>query len=81
MEDLLLESLTEDKVTYRYYPEGGEKFGIVSLMRKTGKRIHDKPCSGGAFSVCRTSLASYRRISEKRKISGKSFSNVLLREV
>ncbi len=46
MEDLVLESLTEDKVTYRYYPEGGEKFGIVSLMRKTGKRIHDKPCPG-----------------------------------
>ncbi len=46
MEDLLLESLTEDKVTYRYYHEGGEKFGIVSLMHKTGKRIRDKPCQG-----------------------------------
>ncbi len=39
-----LEELTDEKVTYRYYPDGGEEYGIVSLMRKTGKRIHDKSC-------------------------------------
>lgn len=44
MEDLKLESLTDEIVSYRYYPEGGEKYGIVSLNRKTGERIHDLPC-------------------------------------
>lgn len=44
MEDLELELLTEDKVSYRYYPEGGKEYGIVSLDRKTGQRIHDKFC-------------------------------------
>ena len=44
MEDIKLELLTEEKVSYRYYPEGGEKYGIVSLNRKTGERIHDMPC-------------------------------------
>ena len=42
MEDIKLELLTEEKVSYRYYPEGGEDYGIVSLMRKTNKVIHDK---------------------------------------
>ena len=44
MEILVLELLTDEKVSYRYYPECGEKYGIVSLMRKTSERIHDKPC-------------------------------------
>ena len=44
MEDIKLELLTEEKVSYRYYPECGEKYGIVSLMRKTGERVHDLPC-------------------------------------
>ena len=42
MEYLELESLTEEKVTYRYYPEGGKEFGVVSLVRKTEEVIHDK---------------------------------------
>ena len=46
MEDLVLESLTDEKVTYRYYPEGKDAYGIVSLMRKTGECIHDMPCPG-----------------------------------
>ncbi len=44
MEDLVLEALTEDKVTYRYYPEDGKEYGIVALMRKTGELIHEKEC-------------------------------------
>ena len=52
MEWIELELLTEEKVTYRYYPEGKEAFGIVSLMRKTRERIHDKPCpEGGSMYV------------------------------
>ena len=44
MEYIELELLTEEKVSYRYYPEGGKEYGIVSLNRKTGERVHDKPC-------------------------------------
>ena len=29
MEDLVLEALTEDKVTYRYYPEDGKDMGLL----------------------------------------------------
>ena len=46
MEWLELELLTDEKAIYRYYPEGGKEYGIVSLMRKTGERIHDMPCPG-----------------------------------
>ena len=44
MEDLKLESLTDEIVSYRYYPEGGKEYGIVSLNRKTGERILDLLC-------------------------------------
>ncbi|MBQ7170017.1 MAG: hypothetical protein IJR63_08990 [Synergistaceae bacterium] len=44
MEYLELELLTDKIVCYRYYPEGGGEYGIVSLMRKTGKVIYDKDC-------------------------------------
>ena len=43
MEWLILESLTDEKVTYRYYPEDSKEYGIVSLMRETGERLLDKP--------------------------------------
>ncbi len=55
---LYLEELTEDKVSYRYYPEERKEYGIVSLMRKTGKRIHDVPCSD--------SISMYARHAWKR---------------
>ena len=42
MEYLELEQLTDEKVSYRYYPECGEEYGIVSLMRKTDEIVHDK---------------------------------------
>ena len=42
MEYIELEFLSDDKVSYRYYPEGGDEYGIVSLMRKTDEVIHDK---------------------------------------
>ena len=48
MEWIYLEELTDEKVTYRYYPENGEDFGIVSINRKTGQRFHDMPCPGVA---------------------------------
>ena len=44
MEYIELELLTDEKVSYRYYPEGKEAFGIVSLMRETGELVHDVPC-------------------------------------
>ena len=42
MEYIELEFLSDDKVSYRYYPEGKEEYGIVTLMRKTDEVIHDK---------------------------------------
>ena len=42
MEYLELIELTEEKAVYRYYPEGKEKWGIVSINRKTGNVFHDK---------------------------------------
>ena len=42
MEYIELEFLSDDKVSYRYYPEGGDEYGIVTLMRKTDEVIHDK---------------------------------------
>ena len=44
MEWIELIELTDEKVSYRYYPEGKNEYGIVSLMRKTGELIHDVPC-------------------------------------
>ena len=49
MEYIVLEELTDDRVAYRYYPEGGSEYGVVSLMRKTGELIHDKPCPDSIF--------------------------------
>ena len=42
MERIELELLTDDIVSYRYYPEGREEYGIVSLNRKTDDVINDK---------------------------------------
>ena len=50
MEYIELELLTDEKVSYRYYPNGKEAFGIVSLMRETGERIHDVHCPGVSSS-------------------------------
>ena len=50
MEYLKLELLTDDKVSYRYYPEGGKNYGVVSLMRKTGERVHDRQCPDSVSS-------------------------------
>ena len=35
-------SVTDDTVTYRYYPEQESSYGVVSVNRKTGKRSFDK---------------------------------------
>jgi hypothetical protein len=35
-------SVTDEKVTYRYYPEQESSYGIVSVNRKTGERSFDK---------------------------------------
>ena len=62
-----LMELTDEKVTYRYHPDGGEDFGIVSLMRKTGKRIHDKPCPNYTSMFARHAwrlLARYQEAGE-----------------
>jgi hypothetical protein len=42
MERLVLEEVTQEKVTYRYYPEQSKTYGVVILMRKTGQRILEK---------------------------------------
>lgn len=64
MEDIKLELLTEERVSYRYYPEGGEEYGIVSLDRKTGKRIHDLPCPDTISSYAGQ---AWRRLEEYQR--------------
>lgn len=49
------------KATYRYYPNGGTAYGVVSLMRKTGERIHDKPCPGTGSMYVRM---AWKRLDE-----------------
>ena len=61
MERIELELLTDDIVSYRYYPEGGEEYGIVSLNRKTGERILDLPCPN---SISMYAAHAWRRLEE-----------------
>ena len=51
MEWIYLEEITDEKITYNYFPEGKEKFGIISLMRKSGKRVIDKLCESDKFKT------------------------------
>ena len=50
MEWIYLNELTDEKVSYRYYPENGKEYGIVALMRKTGELVHEKVCADTASS-------------------------------
>ena len=38
--------VTDEKATYKYFPEGSSNFGIISLFRKTGKRHLEKELPG-----------------------------------
>ncbi len=67
MERIYLLELTDEKVTYRYHPEGGKEYGIVSLMRKTGERIHEKPYPDSLTSYA--CFISFRRLSKDGRIS------------
>lgn len=51
MEWIYRGEITEEKITYNYYPEGKEKFGIVSLIRKDGKRVIEKLCESDKFKI------------------------------
>ena len=67
MERIELELLTDEKVSYRYYPDGKTPFGIVSLMRKTGKRIHERSCPEGLSLYAEQAwprLEEYQRAGE-----------------
>ena len=64
MEYIVLEKLTDDIVAYRYYPEGGQEYGIISLNRKTGERIHDKPCSDEKYYISMYAGQAWRRLDE-----------------
>ena len=59
---IYFEELTQEKVTYRYYPEGKEKFGTVSLMRKSGERVIDKLCESDKFKTY--AFHALRRLEE-----------------
>ncbi len=67
MEYLELELLTDEKVSYRYYPECGENFGIVSLMRKTDAVIHDKPYTDYSGMYARQAIYRMRKYNEAGK--------------
>ena len=67
MEYIELELLTDEKVSYRYYPNGKEAFGIVSLMRETGKCVHDLPCPDAPSMFARQAwsrIKKYQREGE-----------------
>ena len=51
MEWIELIELTDEKITYKYYPEGKEKFGIVSLMRKNSERVINSLCESDKFKT------------------------------
>ena len=57
MERHQLVELTDDVVRYKYFPEGGNEYGIVSVNRKTRKRDIEQPASNYpmsyAFHACR----------------------------
>ena len=65
IEDLVLEELTEEKATYRYYPVGSNEYGIVSIMRKTGDCAHEKKWPGSNTSVHARQV--WQRLKEYRK--------------
>lgn len=64
MERLVLEEITQEKATYRYYPEQSKTYGIVALMRKTGQRILEKlhPDYSSAYAG-----QAWRRLDEYQK--------------
>ena len=51
MEWIYLENVTEERIKYRYYPESKEKFGIVSLIRKSRERVIDKLCESDKSKI------------------------------
>lgn len=67
MEWIELEELTDDKVSYRYYPEDDKEYGIVSLMRKTGQRIHDKPCPNDEHYISMYVGMAWQRLDKYQK--------------
>ncbi|MBR0150990.1 MAG: hypothetical protein IJP89_06485 [Synergistaceae bacterium] len=64
MEDIRLELLTDEIVSYRYYPEGGEEYGIVSLNRKTNEVVHDKAYPNVSGMYKRQAVYRMRRYNE-----------------
>lgn len=38
--------VTDEKATYKYFPESSSKFGIISFSRKTGERCLEKELPG-----------------------------------
>lgn len=64
MEYLELELLTDEKVSYRYYPECREEFGIVSLIRKTNEIIHDKAYPDNSGMYKRQAIYRIRKYNE-----------------
>ena len=72
MEYLELELLTDEKVSYRYYPECKEDFGIVSLMRKTNQIIHDKVYPDDSGMYKRQAVYRMRKYNESGKFPEKA---------
>lgn len=69
MESLELLEVNEDKVIYKYYPEQEtEKFGVVSVNRKTGERKFEK-----LFEKYGTSYAGHACRELERYITNGSF--------
>ena len=64
MEYLELEFLTDEKVSYRYYPEGSKEYGVVSLNLKTGERMHDKPCPDSISLFARQAWQRLKKYQE-----------------
>ena len=72
MELILLFELTDEKVTYKYYPENeSEKYGIVSVDRRTFKRTIDKLCEGYGDEYAFHALGTIQNFVEKNDFKTK----------
>ena len=57
MVELRLKERNEEKITYRYYPNGEDEFGILSYSFITKELTEEKVCKGdkfGAYDMCKS---------------------------
>lgn len=74
---LVLEEITPDIVTYRYYPEHDTKYGLVSVNRKTTEMWDKKLAANDEFgsyfvhaiSAIRNIIKANKKLPRKRLVA------------